>query len=144
LDAYTKKSKVINQYTQREEPPDERLMRSIEAKADIPEQLSPDFRRSIAAQIGSLSRKNQQFDWRSNPKLEAALKAKLFEDTREHIKLSALSQGAGVVAPEIRQKIDAVKKRLIDHYGYNEESATDTLNFVASIFARSDLKKEAA
>jgi serine protein kinase len=31
-----------------------------------------------------------------------------------------------------------VKARLIKNYGYNDESATDVLNFVASIFARGD------
>ena len=29
---------------------------------------------------------------------------------------------------------------MIRNYGYNEESATDVLNFVASIFARGDVK----
>ena len=37
-------------------------------------------------------------------------------------------------------KIDVVKGRLIRNYGYDEESATDVLNFVASIFARGDVK----
>jgi serine protein kinase len=31
-----------------------------------------------------------------------------------------------------------VKSRLIKNYGYNEVSATDVLNYVASIFARGD------
>jgi serine protein kinase len=29
---------------------------------------------------------------------------------------------------------------MIRNYGYNEESATDVLNYVASIFARGDAK----
>jgi serine protein kinase len=37
-----------------------------------------------------------------------------------------------------QEKIDIVKSRLIKNYGYDEESATDVLNFVASIFARGD------
>ena len=39
-------------------------------------------------------------------------------------------------------KIDVVKQRLIKHFGYNETSATDVLNYVASIFARGDTKQE--
>jgi serine protein kinase len=31
---------------------------------------------------------------------------------------------------------------MIRNYGYNEESATDVLNFVASIFARGDTKQD--
>jgi len=34
-----------------------------------------------------------------------------------------------------------VKQRMIRNYGYDEVSATDVLNFVASIFARGDAKE---
>ena len=35
-----------------------------------------------------------------------------------------------------------VKSRLIRDFGYDDESATDVLNYVASIFARGDVKKK--
>jgi serine protein kinase len=35
-----------------------------------------------------------------------------------------------------------VKQRLINNFGYNEVSATDVLNYVASIFARGDSKSK--
>jgi serine protein kinase len=35
-----------------------------------------------------------------------------------------------------------VKGRLIRDYGYDDESATDVLNYVASIFARGDTKEK--
>ena len=41
----------------------------------------------------------------------------------------------------IEEKIDIVKGRLIKYYGYDEDSATDVLNYVASIFARGDVKR---
>ena len=44
------------------------------------------------------------------------------------------------VSKETQEKIDVVKQRLINNYGYCEVCATDVLNFVASIFARGDLK----
>jgi serine protein kinase len=137
--AHIEKSKVIDPYTGREVEPDERLMRSIEEKADIPEQLADDFRRSIAAHVGSVAKKGGKFDWTSNPKLARALEKELFERTRDTIKLSSLNVGAAVVAPEHQEKIDAVKERLVKHHGYNNESATDVLNFVASIFSRGDI-----
>ena len=37
---------------------------------------------------------------------------------------------------------DVVKQRLIKYFGYNETSATDVLNYVASIFARGDAQQE--
>ena len=49
------------------------------------------------------------------------------------------SSGAGV-KPPTTEKIDIIKSRLMRYFGYNEVSATDVLNYVASIFARGDAK----
>ena len=143
LMAYMSKSKVKNKITGRDEPPDERLMRNIESRIKIPEQGADDFRRMIAAFIGDLAHKGQQFKWDSNPLLKKALEAKLFEDTKDHIKLSALNvSGATVVQPDLQEKIDAIKTRLIKQYGYNDQSASDVLDYVGSIFARGDLAEK--
>ena len=90
-----------------------------------------------------LAHGGKQFKWDSNPQLKKALEAKLFEDTKDHIKLSALNiKGATVVDKDIQEKIDAVKQRLVVSYGYNEQSATDVLQYVASIFARGDVSED--
>jgi serine protein kinase len=141
--AYINGTKIKNPFTEQDQEPDERLMRSIEEKIDIPEVGADDFRRMLAGFIGNLAHKGKEFKWDSNPQLKKALEAKLFEDTKDHIKLSALDiKGAAVVDKDIQEKIDAVKKRLIDQYGYNEKSATDVLTYVASIFARGDVSEE--
>lgn len=138
--AYINKAKVVNPYTGLDQEPDERLMRSIEEKIDIPDVGADDFRRSLAAFIGNLAHDKKTFRWDSNPQLKKALEAKLFEDTKDHIKLSALNMsGATVVDPDLQEKIDAIKQRLIKQYGYNEQSATDVLSYTASIFARGDI-----
>jgi hypothetical protein len=49
-------------------------------------------------------------------------------------------EAKGLSKEETQAKIDVVKSRLIRDYGYDEESATDVLNYVASIFARGDTK----
>jgi len=141
--AYINKSKIKDPITGQDRKPDERLMRQIEEKIQIPETGAEDFRRQIAAFIGDLAHKNKQFKWDSNPKLRKALEAKLFEDVKDTIKLSALNvSGATVVDKDIQEKIDAIKTRLIKQYGYNERSATDVLDFIGSIFARGDLASE--
>lgn len=141
--AYINGTKIKNPFTEQDQEPDERLMRSIEEKIDIPEVGADDFRRMLAGFIGHLAHSGKEFKWDSNPQLKKALEAKLFEDTKDHIKLSALDiKGAAVVDKDIQEKIDAVKKRLIDIYGYNEKSATDVLTYVASIFARGDVSEE--
>ncbi len=139
--AYTQKERVKNPFTGQDEEPDERLMRSIEEKMDgggIPESRKDDFRREIMNFIGALAIEGKQFDYRTNDRLHKALEAKLFEDQKDTIKLSTLV--SNVVDRETQEKIEVVKQRLIDNHGYNEESATDVLNFVASIFARGEAK----
>jgi serine protein kinase len=138
--AYTQKEKVRNPYTGQEEEPDERLMRSIEEKIDVRENAKDDFRREIMNYIGALAVEGKNFDYRMNPRLQRALEKKLFEDQKDSIKLTSLV--SSVVDRETQEKIDVIKARLIKNFGYNEESATDALNFVASIFARGDVKSE--
>lgn len=137
--AYTQREKVRNRYTGNYEEPDERLMRSVEEKIDIPEGRKDDFRREIMNYIGALAIDGKKFDYKTNERLQKALELKLFEDQKDSIKLSSLV--SNVVDKATQEKIDVVKSRLIRNYGYNEASATDVLNFVASIFARGQTKK---
>ena len=116
--------------------PDERLMRSIEEKIDIPDSRKDDFRQEIMNYIGALALDGKRFEYNTNARLLKALELKLFEDQRDTIKLKNLV--SSVVDDETQQKIDVVKQRLIKYFGYNETSATDVLNYVASIFARGD------
>ena len=138
--AYTQKEKVKNKFTGEDEQPDERLMRSIEERIDIPETRVDDFRREIMNYIGALSLDGKTFDYRTNERLQKALELKLFEDQKDTIKLTSLV--SNTVDADTQEKIDIVKSRLIRNYGYNEESATDVLQYVASIFARGDAKSE--
>jgi serine protein kinase len=138
IKAYTQKEKVKNPYTGQDEEPDERLMRSIEEKIDIPESRKDDFRREIMNYIGALAIEGRTFDYKTNERLHKALEAKLFEDQKDSIKLTSLV--SNVVDRDTQAKIDVVKQRLIKNFGYDEVSATDVLNFVASIFARGDVK----
>jgi serine protein kinase len=133
--AYNKRAKIKNKLTEREEPPNEKLMRSIEIKINVTESSVNDFRRSIASFIGDRYHSGKEVKWDSDPQLKLALEAKLFEDIRSHIKLSTLSEEANITQPDIQEKIDAVKKRLIDQYGYNDRSATDVLEYVGSLLS---------
>jgi serine protein kinase len=129
---------VRNRFTGQAEEPDERQMRSIEEKIDIPESRKDDFRREIMNYIGALAIEGKTFDYKTNERLHKALELKLFEDQKDSIKLTSLV--SRVIDKDTQEKIDVVKSRLIRDFGYNEQSATDVLNYVASIFARGDLK----
>jgi len=138
--AYTQKEKVKNKYTGQYEEPDERLMRSIEEKIDIPESRKDDYRTELMNYIGALAVDGRTFDYRTNERLRKALELKLFEDQKDSIKLTSLV--SSVVDKETQEKIDVVKQRMIRNYGYCEICATDVLSFVASIFARGDAKED--
>ena len=138
--AYTQKERVRNHFTGQDEEPDERLMRSIEEKIEIPESRKDDFRREIMNYIGALSLEGKKFDYKTNERLHKALELKLFEDQKDSIKLTSLV--SSVVDKDTQEKIEIVKTRLIKDFGYDEISATDVLHYVASIFARGDVKNK--
>lgn len=138
IKAYTQREKVQNRYTGEYEEPDEQLMRSIEEKIEIPENRKDDFRREIMNYIGALAVEGKPFDYKTNERLFKALELKLFEDQKDTIKLTSLV--SNVVDEDTQEKIDVVKGRLIKNYEYCEVCATDVLSYVASIFARGDIK----
>jgi serine protein kinase len=139
IKAYTQKEKVKNKYTGQDEEPDERLMRSIEEKIEIPESRKDDFRREIMNYIGALAIEGRIFNYKTNERLFKALELKLFEDQKDSIKLTSLV--ANIVDKDTQEKIDVVKSRMIKNYSYCDICATDVLNYVASIFARGDSKR---
>ena len=108
--AYTQREKVRNRYTGNYEEPDERLMRSVEEKIDIPEGRKDDFRREIMNYIGALAIDGKRFDYKTNERLQKALELKLFEDQKDTIKLTSLV--SSVVDKATQEKIDVVKSRL--------------------------------
>lgn len=136
--AYTQREKVRNQFTGSDDEPDERLMRAIEEKIEIPESRKDDFRREVMNYIGALSLDGKKFNYKMNERLHKALELKLFEDQKDSIKLTSLV--SSVSDKETQEKIDIVKSRLIKDFGYDDISATDVLHYVASIFARGDVK----
>ncbi|WP_038045990.1 PrkA family serine protein kinase [Thermus caliditerrae] len=134
--AYVLGEKVKNPYTGAPEPPNERLMRSIEERIEIPESRKDDFRREIMNYIGAMALEGRPFTYKDNERLRRALELKLFDDQKDTIRLSALV--SGVVDPETQAKIDVVKARLIRDHGYCEHCASGVLEFAASIFARGE------
>ena len=136
--SFTLKEKVKDRFTGQDVEPDERLMRSIEEKIDIPENRKDDFRREIMNYIGALAVEGKKFEWHTNDRLRRALELKLFEDQKDSIKLQTLV--SNVIDKETQEKIDIIKSRMIKYFGYNEVSARDVLDYVASIYARGDVK----
>jgi serine protein kinase len=138
--AFCQKERIKNKYTGQEEEPDEKLMRSIEEKIDIPNSRKDDFRKELMNFIGALAVEGKKFEYATNERLQKALELKLFEDSRNTINLSTMM--TDVIDTDTQSKIDVVKERLIKNYGYIEESARDVIQYVASVFARGDVTNQ--
>jgi len=139
LRAYVLKERVRNSFTGAAEDPNERPMRSIEEKIDIAEGRKDDFRRELMNYIAGLALDGKTFDYTMSERLHRALELKLFEDSKDSIKLTSLV--SKTVDQDTQAKIDIVKQRLIDNHGYCNVCAGDVLQYVASIFARGDSKR---
>ncbi|MEJ2366849.1 MAG: serine protein kinase [Acidobacteriota bacterium] len=140
IKAYTQGEKLRNRFTGKLEEPDDRLMRSLEEKINIPENRKDDFRREIMNYIGALAVEGKRFDWRTDERLRKALEMKLFEDQKDSIKLSSLV--SNVIDKETQEKIEIIRSRLIKNYGYCEVCSKDILEYISSVFARGDEKEE--
>ncbi len=116
--------------------PDERLMRAVEEKTDIPEARKDDFRHELMNYIAAVHLEGGQFDFRENRRLRRALELKLFEDQRDSIQLTSLV--SSVVDPDTQEKIAVIRDRLIRRFGYDERSANTVLRDVASLFVRAE------
>jgi serine protein kinase len=136
--AYITREKVVDT-TGRESDPDERLMRSIEEKIDIPESRKGDFRHELMNYIAAVHLEGQTFDFRENARLTRALELKMFEDRRDTIQLTSLV--STVVDPDTQEKIGVIRDRLMREFGYDEISADEVLHHVAGLFARGEAKR---
>lgn len=133
-------AKVRNPITNEEEPYSERLMREIEERAGVEERTKDQFRITIMERIAELAMDGKQFDFRSHDKLFRGLRLKLFDDQKDKIKLSTLH--TRVIDREEQEKIELIKKRLKEKFGYCDTCATIALHRVASIFARGEAVKK--
>lgn len=120
--------------------PDERYMRSVEEKIDIPESRKEDFRREIMNYIEALEKDGKKFDYRTNDRLLKALEKKLFEAQKDSIKLH--SSGVSTENRDVKEHIEFIRSRLVKDYGYDEISADEVLNQVSNVFARGDVKEK--
>ncbi len=138
--AYITREKVLSEGG-RESDPDERLMRSIEEKIDIPESRKDDFRHELMNYIAAVHLEGQVFDYKDNERLTRALELKLFDDRRDSIQLTSLV--STVVDPDTQEKIGLIRGRLMREFGYDEISADEVLHHVAGLFARGEARPEA-
>ncbi len=139
--AYVTREKVVDREGRLSDP-DERVMRSVEEKIEIPESRKGDFRHELMNYVAACQAEGRTFDYRENARLVRALELKAFEDRRDTIQLTSLV--STVVDPDALEKIGLIRGRLMREFGYDEVSADEVLQHVAGIFARGEAKRPGA
>ena len=74
-----------------------------------------------------------RFGLDSHIQLNDAVQQYLFEGRRDVLRLVSSSKRPD---DEVRTKISAVEKRLVDEYGYDAHSAREALNYVTTLLAQ--------
>jgi serine protein kinase len=92
VEAYLDQSKLIDPITGEEVPPNEKLLRSIEKKVQVPEHGKDSFRNEIFRKVAMANRHGEKFDYTTHEKLKEAIEKQLFEERRDTIKLTIASR----------------------------------------------------
>jgi serine protein kinase len=133
VEAYLDQTKLNDPITGEEVAPDEKLMRSIEEKIQVPEHGKDSFRNEIFRKVAMAHRHGQKFDYTSHDKLKEAIEKQLFEERRDTIKLTITSR-----SPDTEQlrKLNEVIDTLVEREGYCTSCANELLKYVSSLLAR--------
>ena len=133
VEAYLDHTKLTDPITGEEVAPDEKLMRSLEQKVQVPEHGKESFRNEIFRKVAMAHRHGETFDYTSHEKLKEAIEKQLFEERRDTIKLTISSR-----SPDTEQvrKLNDVIDTLVAREGYCAECANELLKYVSSLLAR--------
>jgi serine protein kinase len=133
VEAYLDQPKLNDPITGEEVGPDEKLMRSIEEKVQVPEHGKDSFRNEIFRKVAMAHRHGQKFDYTSHDKLKEAIEKQLFEERRDTIKLTITSRNPD---SEQLRKLNEVVDTLVEREGYCPSCANELLKYVSSLLAR--------
>ena len=110
----------------------ERDMRDMEKHVGIADRGREKFRREIHQISTNLKRRGVPFDYTAEPRLKAAIEARLFPSLRVVERTFSIPRFAKQRV-EWRRQRNAISKRLIESYGYCPRCANDLINYVVHV-----------
>jgi serine protein kinase len=119
--------------TNEERRPDERFLRAVEEKIHISESGKQSFRQEVVRKAMGAYKRGITFSLESHLQLNDAVQQYLFEQRRDVLRLVSSAKRPD---DDIRTKISAVERRLVDEYGYDSHSAREALNYVTTLLAQ--------
>ncbi|MGM0591487.1 MAG: PrkA family serine protein kinase [Halobacteriota archaeon] len=135
--AYIDDATIEDELTGRDQEPDEKFMRSVEEKLNIPSDRKDDFRQEVSNWVSRRAREGTSFNPQDNDRLRRALERKLWEDKKHNINFSALVSANELDDDERNAWIDALVEQ-----GYSREGAREVLEFAGAEVAKSELEAE--
>lgn len=135
--AYIDDDTVTDELTGEEQEPDEKFMRSVEKKLEIPTDRKDDFRQEISNWVSRRARSGERFNPQDNDRLRRALEQKIWEDKRHNINFQALISAGEDDEEEHNDWIMALQEQ-----GYSEEGAKKVLEYAGAEVARTELEDE--
>ena len=111
---------------------DERSMREMEKHIGVTEKDRAKFRKDIHQYLTSLERRGFTINYASEPRLKAAIEARLFPDRRKLDRSLARPRLAKRQAEWARRR-GAIYNRLISTCGYCPQCAEDTIEYVTHV-----------
>ncbi|MFC4359225.1 PrkA family serine protein kinase [Halobium salinum] len=133
--AYIDDATVEDELTGREQEPDEKFLRSVEEKLDIPSDRKDDFRQEVSNWVSRRAREGTTFNPQDNDRLRRALERKLWEDKKHNINFSALVSANELDDDERNAWVTALEEQ-----GYSTEGAREVLEFAGAEVAKAELE----
>ncbi|MEF8841674.1 MAG: serine protein kinase PrkA [Haloarculaceae archaeon] len=135
--AYIDDDTVEDDITGREQDPDEKFLRDVEEKLDIPEDRKEDFRQEVSNWVSRRAREGTSFNPQDNDRLRRALERKLWEDKKHNINFSALVSSGEMDDEERNSWVRALVEQ-----GYSKEGAKEVLEFAGAEVAKTEMEAD--
>ena len=110
----------------------ERSMREMEKHLRITERARAKFRDEIHKFFGNLKRRGVAYDYTTEPRMKAAVEARLFPDPRR-LQVALSQPRFARRQAEWARRRGAIYNRLIQSYGYCPECANDIIDYVVHV-----------
>ncbi len=133
VEAMLDNRQIKDPITNEERRPDERFLRAVEEKIHISESGKQSFRQEVVRKAMGAYKRGVKFSLDSHLQLNDAVQQYLFEQRRDVLRLVSSAKRPD---DDVRTKISAVEKRLVDEYGYDSHSAREALNYVTTLLAQ--------
>ena len=111
---------------------DDREMREMERNAGVAERNRQEFRWEIYQFFNILTRKGVKYDYTSELRMKAAIDARLFPDRRTLANTLTKPRSANSQVEWARRR-GVIHNRLIKSYGYCQQCALDTVEYVIHV-----------